>query len=597
MNPHGPRPSACSPMRRLKSLALLAGTLFLHAPGSLQAQTSVADEMIDPSNGTRVEIQSIFDPMPPSGYAPLRIIATNGRDQGAVWSFDFSSQTQEYRQNNTHSSTFAMHLPGLSTQTAQFLLPLAVHYGNGSSYWNNSRSLSITLNGPAYKTYSHHDSLTDEFPAIAISKPLSVGNMEALKEELEDRKSGRSGGNNQFGCVFKPEEAPEDWLGYSGFDYLLLSDADWQRLKPGAQQALLQWVRFGGQLHFYIQGTRPPDLPADASVFGLGKIQTFTWQGTRLPARETVGRYWKEAEIRNQLISGHTSSWELLDALGERSFNSWQVVVFLVLFGILVGPVNLFVLAPSGRRHRLFFTTPLLSLGASALMVALILVQDGIGGVGARIAVIEVEPQEAAAYVTQKQTSRTGVLFGSQFELAQPALIQPLALPDSPWVRLKNSHDSQPVSLTQKGSSFGGNFFQSRTEQAQMIRTAVSTRARLEVTPATSPEVPPTLVSALGFTLEEMFYADAKGQVWKLTAPLATGQKAALTKAAPGELSTWWLNEAKPAHIPRLDKQLESQPNRFFGKATSAPGFLQETLGSIRWQADTLLVHGSIPPP
>ena len=38
-------------------------------------------------------------------------------------------------------------------------------------------------------------------------------------------------------------------------------------------------------------------------------------------------------------------------------------------FAILAGPANLFVFAPSGRRHRLFFTMPLLAcLFAGALL-------------------------------------------------------------------------------------------------------------------------------------------------------------------------------------------------------------------------------------
>jgi hypothetical protein len=141
-----------------------------------------------------------------------------------------------------------------------------------------------------------------------------------------------------------------------------------------------------------------------------------------------------------------------LALLGTRSFASWQVLVFLVIFGVLVGPVNLFVLAPAGKRHKLFITTPLLSIGASIVMVGLILIQDGTGGTGRRFIAINLQPDEAAAYVTQEQISRTGVLFGTGFEMKQPVLIEPVALPDTPWVKLKSTNH-QPAGEPDAGGS------------------------------------------------------------------------------------------------------------------------------------------------
>ena len=95
----------------------------------------------------------------------------------------------------------------------------------------------------------------------------------------------------------------------------------------------------------------------------------------------------------------------------------------LVLFGILVGPVNLFVLAKSGRRHRLFITTPLISLGASLLLILLIIFQDGFGGRGMRRVLMEVRPDagQNAAFLHQEQIARTGILTGTASPWIPPA--------------------------------------------------------------------------------------------------------------------------------------------------------------------------------
>ena len=67
------------------------------------------------------------------------------------------------------------------------------------------------------------------------------------------------------------------------------------------------------------------------------------------------------------------------------------IILILIIFSIIVGPVNLFVFAKSGRRHRLFFTTPLISLIAALLVLTFILFEDGVGGQGRRMLVMDLE--------------------------------------------------------------------------------------------------------------------------------------------------------------------------------------------------------------
>lgn len=566
--------------------------------GSLaQAQEVITDDSYGDGGLNRLKIVSVFDPMPPSGYAPLRVSAVNGSSRDQTLRFNINSKIESYPSSSSHNSLFSLSVPGGSSLTSVLMAPMATDYQDRSSY--NNHQMEIVLSGGPARTYSHSTRIGTGFPSIAISKSLDDRNGVDLKEALEKKSSSSSRyGNNDFGCRFTPEDVPEDWLSFSGFDYVMLTDLDWSRLRPGTQTALLQWARLGGNLHFYCEGEKPANLPADESDYGLGAIETFTWDGKNLNATQTVSRYWGRNERVKQIMDEHSdgSKWSLLQALGDRSFNSWQVVVFLGIFAILVGPVNLFVLAPSGRRHRLFYTTPLLSLGASLAMVVIILLQDGVGGKGARFVFVEIEPKEAAAYVTQKQVSRTGVLTGAGFEAKSPALIEPLIMPDTSWVKLKKGYNTQSVSLTQNGASREGNFFQSRAEQAHMLHAVVSTRARLELHPSSNPDAAPTLVSALGFTLKELYYCDAQKQFWKLKAPLATGQKADLQKVDAKEMEDWWSEKVKWQKVDGLDRLKRQPQNYFFASAESAPDFTVETLTSIRWQ-DDVLVYGSITPP
>lgn len=577
------------------------------------AQKNIADEELDHDTGTRMLVRSVFDPLPTSGYAPMRIVATNGTGRDARWNFDFHSQTQ-FRQQSQANSSFRLDVPARSTQSALYLVPIAVSYGMSSSGSTN-HTLRLQVSGTGFNERQHYDNdnRTGRFPAIAISESLAEFSMTALSKEVE-AKLKKGGGYiatraDMFGSRFEPTDLPESWLGFSGFDFILLSSVDWQKVKPAVKRALLEWVRLGGQLHLYLSpGATAASLglPGGEDVaknpLSLGRISTFGWDGKKLAAPETVARYWGSKERVDTLTQEHTVpvNWRLLDLLGTRNFASWQVIVFLVIFGLLVGPVNLFVLAPPGKRHKLFVTTPLLSIGASIVMVGLILIQDGTGGIGRRFVAINLQPEEAVAYVTQEQISRTGVLMGAGFEMKQPVLIEPVAMPDSPWVKLKNTNASQAINLTQDGRERRGNYFQSRAEQGQVMRATVSTRARLELKTGATAEDAPTLISALGFTVDELFYVDATGNYWMLKEPLSTGQSATLVKTDASAQRMQWEAATTPA-VESLRNQISqatrNQRSFFVAKAKQAPGFTLETLPSIRWEDDRVVVFGPVATP
>ena len=604
----------------------IAAALFAAAA---HGQKNISDGTLGDMNGNSLELRSVFDPMPPSGYAPVRVVATNGGDRDSRWNFSFSSEARIFQMLNTHGSEFQIIVPAHLTQSATFLVPLAVAYGSDpGGYGGNSHQLNIKLNSNSMgqRDFKSHEARVHDFPAIAISKALADTNHARLKDEVERRmKTGRFSGtvNKQFGSSYAPEDLPEDWRGLSGFDALMITMPEWLSLKPGQRLAVTQWVRLGGQLDVYASADGVASalgIPTDAQhQVSNGKAQVLPWNGSNLGAQVTVDRYWDIDKREHALCSGYSShsggspatrkpQWGLLKSLGTRSFASWQAIVFLVIFGILVGPVNLFVLAPQGKRHKLFFTTPLLSVGASLLMVAVFLLQDGIGGIGARLVVIHVVPEEAAAYITQEQASRAGMLLGSGFELKQPALIEPLALPEMPWVKLNNTKNSQSAKLSQEGSQRGGNYFQSRAEQGQILHAVISTRARLELKGGLPADAAPEIISALSFTLDTLFYVDARGLVWRAEQPLGAGQQVKLVHSDEYALKQSW------SEIARLSEGRITQPinhttarstfftpttarSTFFATASQAPGFTLDTLPSIRWNQDHVALFGPVAQP
>jgi hypothetical protein len=590
-------------------ICLLLGALI--APRAW-ARKEIADQLLEAATGSRIELAAVFDPAPPGGVLPIRVVARNGTAKAAPWRLGFQCRSGSHGYN----SAFEFTVPAQSTETHVLMVPLAFNYQGNRYYSHNQVRIEFSAPGLGTHEFNDYSQASTDFPSIAIGKELADNALSRLESALDDRRkkaSSYGGGSKVFGSRFLIEDLPEDWRALSGFDVVMLTNGEWSALKPGARLAVLQWVRLGGRLHLYTSPgvtaaelRLPREVTAVDTPLSLGALRLIPWDGKNLDAKGTVDRYWGTSGHSTRLAEQHTiingsrPAWAILAALGERSFASWQVLVFLVLFGILVGPVNLYVLAPTSRRHRLFITTPLLSVGASVIMMVILLLQDGIGGVGKRLVTINLEPEEATAYVTQEQASRTGLLLSSSFENRPGSLVEPLALPDKPWVKLKSTHTSQATALNQQGATLSGNFFQSRTEQGQLIRSVLPSRARVELQAATAPDAPPRLVSALGFTLTDLFYVDPQGRVWKASGSFATGQPIELAASDKAELRKWWREARQPAGTrlrERLQDLEDQLPNRFFAKASAAPGFTVDTLKSIRWSDDVVLVFGTVPLP
>jgi len=362
-------------------------------------------------------------------------------------------------------------------------------------------------------------------------------------------------------------------------------------------EAILQEVKAG------------PGGPEAVRPTGLGGVRTFAWDGkeldvSKLPAFELRDAGdgpldHRRAAAGNALLGGTKlePAAGIADAMGERSFAAWQVGVILVIFGLLVGPVNLFYLAGPGRRHRLFFTTPVIALGASLLLIAVIFLQDGSGGHGQRAALIEILPQENSASVRQYQISRTGVLFGGSFIMDGPAAVSPLMQVNTRWTRLKPTESSesegQRYNLPEP-AAYAGDWFQSRSEQAQLIEAIRPGRGRFELKPGGGD---PVIVSSFPGKVEQFYYQDPAGQWWCSASPVTAGASVALQKAdatAAGE----WLTEqllAFPAADRRRVRRVP-QAGVFYALSHDPAAGLLDTLKAIHWDKDHVILHGRLAP-
>jgi hypothetical protein len=563
-------------------IALLVSLTSLHAQETLFRQ--VADTKTD----THIEATSLFSHPSLGGFHPVRVTIVNNQKVPHRIFLDFSDSTN-YRDGLTASSNFSYVAPPGKTVVADILVPLAVQ--NGDHNYPNFRA---NLSGSMGSTMGTANSIfTPDTPCVLLSESLHSPNGSALDTEASSRgSSSYRGSRSGFSSRFDPKRLPDDWRAFSGFDTIMLTEADWADVPPGPRNAIISWVRLGGQLVVYSSGNPTAaslGLPEDPG-YGEALIQTIA-SDLRLNAGDTVNLAYNKRTTKHRLAAianDFDSNWPLQKAFGEKSFNYILFVLILLAFGILVGPVNLFVFAKSGRRHRLFVTTPLISIGTSLILIALIVFEDGFGGKGTRITLMEVRPDgnQNAAFIQQEQFSRSGVMTSPSFTVKTPALIAQTPLVKSRWARFTSGYGSSgnyDLQPTSGGLFASGDWFQSRSEQGQLVTAVLPTRGRIEAA-----NDPGTVVSTFDFPIETILYRDPSGQ-WHRGENIAKGKPAKLTPVDPTMVQPI-LNDTAKRFTDRNQaflRRVSDRNDSYIAFAKQAPAI--ETHPGIDWQTHTVI--------
>lgn len=580
------------------AVAIAQENLFIHVP--------------EPEEGTRVEVISLFSRPSPGGYLPVRVTVVNKGESDLHLNFASTSRSERWGNVSYETrSSFSITAPAGQTTVSDRLVPIGTAVRN-SGYGGSDISIRMSgLLGEASGSLTF--TYADDQPAILLSEPLFTPNASVLDSHAGSKYHITYGGSIQFAGKFDARMLPEDWRAYSGYDVIWMTETDWGTASASARHAILQWNRLGGHLVVFSQNP-DRDLNTLAIVPGangireahrsLGEVRIselpadFRLDPNKISELETGPN--QQSPLARDIREGfRLKHWPLQDRFGEKPFNYTIFVFVLIAFGALVGPVNLFVFARSDRRHRMFVTTPLISLGASALLIILIIIQDGLGGSGMRVALMEIRPEdtENTSYVIQEQFSRTGVLLSGRFGIEEPVAIDPIPLRESKWARLTgNREESATYEMTFDGGQtrVSGDWFQSRSEQGQLIRTIVPTRGRIEA--VSSGGGVPTFMSTFEFPIERMLFTDANGRYW-MADNIRTGQSFTCRELSP-EDALQFLRDTKDLFSSRNEKtveQLSTRPEHFVALTTSAPGV--ETFRSIRWKETTTVLTGPVAKP
>jgi hypothetical protein len=375
-----------------------------------------------------------------------------------------------------------------------------------------------------------------------------------------------------------PTTVPADWRVWSSFHSVVMTESEFSTLDGARQAALRGWAAMGG----YLTLVGPADLVVREQKHGAGLLR---W----IP--DLAGRSLAElapllrVEVHNHAVPDRAlldlKDTTLGTEVADTGSSATWLITFLLLFAGLIGPVNLWVFARGNNRHRLFWTTPALSLAGGIVLAVVIVVQDGLGGEGQRAAIVALVPGQNQAAVFQEQAARTGYLTQRGFNLADDVLVALLPVEGI----------TAPLrSQTREGGRAEGDWFMNRSRQAHLLRQLVPNRGRVEQT-GTAAGGAPIVESSLPVALKSFILVDDQGRRW--TAPEVPPGKAITLGPAPetARLSAALLG-GSASFGQVLQAVTEDVPGRWMAYGAASPLAPIETLSSITWKETRVAYTG-----
>ncbi len=575
----------------LSRLSLLFFALL--AATGLRASQTFGLSLTNPGM-VKIDAESLLNEIPCHGHFPLRFTIENHSGRELSWNVSLDLRAG----NEVRSHQATLRVPDGRTQAFDFVLPVPLQDEN---QWSG-RSFQGTIAGPGLTDNPAHLYKNTTWQKPEESAYVGVLSGLADRVSLSDINchSSSTGVPSRALARLVASGVPTDPLAFTGLEEIWMDGSEWLGLSPAFQLTLLDWAALGGTLRIldnFPPGSDaawkqnlPPSLRAQPSPrgtvlpHGLGRIVR---AGPKKNDQEQKKEIAEGATEHLGFFSLNHSSPDTLAAWADQKgitavrLGGVIIVVFLIIFTIVAGPVNLFVFARGARRWRLFITTPLISLVASALLVILMFLQDGLGGAGARSRVALLLPEGGHLALRQFSASKTGLLTSSSFTLEDaPALWR---LPSE-----ENRRRNQRRFTTDGAGRFSGDFFASRSRIFH--ETVAYTPSTWKIVRQPDENGKPVLLSTADAVLGPVFLVDGEGKAWRAE-QLALGGKSVMQASDPAEISAFLQDCQKDTPGGDVLKQLSRSRNIILAKASNLKAPAADLHPAIRWdETDTVLV-------
>lgn len=326
-------------------------------------------------------------------------------------------------------------------------------------------------------------------------------------------------------------EWSEHWLAYTPYDAVLVSGADLRTMPAGVEEALWRYVECGGNLFVFGDAQVPEPWQSRASTNATNLIQYAPGFGrcvvikdrplanldtatiaTLQTAADTLARFWQTLPIDDTA----NASFRVAD---DVTVPVRGLVLIMLGFIIVIGPVNLVVLSRLKRRTWMLWTIPAISFLTSLFVFAYSLLSEGV------TPTVRVESLTMLDQVNRRAATLGAIAFycpltpGDGLRFGYETELTPL-VEHRPYQR---SGTPREIDWTH-GQHLQRGWVIARVPAHFFVRKSETRRERLQIEGGDGRL---TVVNGLGAPVRALWLADAAGRVFS-AGPIAAGARATL---------------------------------------------------------------------
>lgn len=326
------------------------------------------------------------------------------------------------------------------------------------------------------------------------------------------------------------------WLGYSSYDGVVLTAEEMRAIPEPASSALIRYTECGGALlvigswqvpqPWRIERKQDGALLSYNAGFGVCMVsENGAPQGLSTPNWDAIRQAWQDSQAPwapgARMVSDVVTANRFFPVTENVSIPVRGLLLIMLVFVILIGPVNLLVLSKKKKRMWLLWTVPLISLLTCLAVSAYTVLSEGWGGRARYLSYTILDERSHRASTIGLNafyaplTPGDGLRYGTETEITGQG------------GRFGYSYDSTPSRTADwtEDQHLETGWVTARTPAHFMIRRSETRRERLTLTRSSDGSL--SVVNGLGVPIRNMLLADEKGIVYK-GSDIAAGASAIL---------------------------------------------------------------------
>lgn len=336
--------------------------------------------------------------------------------------------------------------------------------------------------------------------------------------------------------VLEPARLPANWLGFTSLRAVIIGSKEWEQLNEAQKGALLTWTACGGDLLF-VDGDMKTLFPAGQNLPGGAASPTvagYFFGRIHLPTSASVSTAGlasvlsaadKLQDTDFALPANRAPHWGIIAARGFRlpipgveGVPARAYLSILIVFALLIGPVNYWFLWRKRQQVLLVLTAPLISVIFIMLLGGYVLAGEGLGVRGRAVTFTMLdEVRKQAATRASFSLYAAGMTPGGGLRFARDVAVFPIG-PDG-----NGGRERQTLDLTD-AQRFSSGALQARSPTNIEQVAFRPARERLSFSREAGGI---SVVNGLGATVAVLLYRDGD-TVYNLTSPLPPGGKGIL---------------------------------------------------------------------